>query len=309
MEYITQPLLNDLITKTYGPDPPFLPALNPNHTIPTGTIINLTGLYPSYSDFCTNFEKLVEEDTIKRIGQIKLYGVKIIDKNEIITTIYTSSPLHHNPQRILNEYFTTSNYINYIIQQPTFNLLLHGPPGTGKSKLIETIAKYTSRHIISICLKEYSKYEASKIISAPYFGSKQYNSSEVIIVLEEFDQTVEYLLSDKRNDGLNLGDLLEMFQSSIPNTGQVIIATSNNYTWMKDKLPALFRPGRLTPVEIGYVNQELFDRIVKYYFDIDNQIDLPSFHTIPTSQIIEYAKMANGNYSVFMELFKGGVGI
>ena len=51
-----------------------------------------------------------------------------------------------------------------------------------------------------------------------------------------------------------LEDLLEILQGPVPREGQIIIATTNKFDEIKNECPALFRPGRLTPIEFGSNN-------------------------------------------------------
>jgi hypothetical protein len=191
------------------------------------------------------------------------------------------------------------------------------------------MAKYLERHIISLNLKYVKKGKLTKILLEPEVNFVIKKTKDVIFVLEEFDQVIKYLIDkkkiydnkmdslatsnkeqdimttiEKNNNEIYLGDLLEIFQSSIPREGQIIIATSNNFEDMQKELPALFRPGRLTPIYLSYIDQSVLNDIVKYYFPTikSNRCTLPSNHKIPTSQIIEFAKLSNGNYSMFCKL-------
>lgn len=226
-----------------------------------------------------------------------------------------------------DQYFSNNKkYIQQIINTDSFNLILHGPPGTGKSKLIEVIAKYKERNIISLNLKNLTKSDLNNYLISTY----NFPCKKNIYVIEEFDQTFEYLnfretiYKDKLNtlkaapksevdivqymnnhiDTLFLKDLLEIFQSSIPRENQIIIATTNHLDIMKEEFPALFRPGRLTPVEITYLNQESFNELLTYYYkDINEPIVLSVDHNIPTSQIMEIVSMSP-TYQQFKILFK-----
>lgn len=86
-------------------------------------------------------------------------------------------------------------------------------------------------------------------------------------------------------------DLLEILQGSFPLNGAIIIATSNNYDNMKDKYPALFRDGRLTPIYFGYLNRSSFNEMCEFYFDKKIKDDnIPDELPIPTSSLVETIK-------------------
>lgn len=318
-KYVDQDVFNQITNKYYNVTNIII--IPTNHTVPTSQIIECAKLYrQNVNGFRQEMIKIFDKNQEDIAEKITLYGSKVmIDKNEIneiVTTFYETYRNKYNKQDIINEYFSNDidNILNYINNLDSFNLILHGPPGTGKSKLIEVIAKVKERHLLSICLKNHNKYETNNFLSCPTINGKTYNPNEVIIVLEEFDQTFFDLIKKeealskanttqeafiKCRDELYMGDLLEIFQSSIPRPGQIIIATSNHYEEMKDIKPALFRPGRLTPILINYINQQTFDTLVKHYFNVPNTIVLPDNHKIPTSQLTEFALLSNGDYSVF----------
>lgn len=215
------------------------------------------------------------------------------------------------------------------------NLLLYGPAGTGKSMLIHTIAMHTERHIISIDLTVLTKQDAYQIMSRAFINGRYYRPYEYVIVFEEFDNTInvfkqreraklleeqaillkgetEYAqyksnnisaIKENKDDFqlLKTSDLLALFQSCVPRKGQMLIATTNHYEEIREELPALFRPGRMTPILIDYADRKTVAKIIYRYFpESIETIVLPQRHTVPTSQIIEIAKLHHGNYTTFL---------
>jgi arsenate reductase-like glutaredoxin family protein len=95
------------------------------------------------------------------------------------------------------------------------------------------------------------------------------------------------LTEDKGRFSIN--DLLEIFQGTVPNDGAIIIATTNDYEEIREMCPALFRPGRLTPIYFGYADANILQEISNFYFKRDLEIPIPDKIDIPTSQIIQLA--------------------
>ena len=147
--------------------------------------------------------------------------------------------------------------------------LLHGPPGTGKSGLIQAIANYTNRGILEIDIRAIHPKQLDRIWTM--------DPEKWIFVFEEFD----CLLSDiksraepkessgenrtfiinannspphKRDKGITLDLLLKKMDGIGSNEGRIIIATTN-YPEKVD--PALKRAGRLNMVELSYCDSEM----------------------------------------------------
>jgi hypothetical protein len=284
-------------------------------------------------------QKLEKKDEQDKKHRVLLYGVVVGPYPSSTSTFSHNYPTMINnttvlldlPRKKYNKETIWSNYfcedkelMKNIIGTNQFNLLLHGPPGTGKSKFIEIAAKILERHIVSINLKHYQKSGLDAILLSPTIKNKVLKTKDVIFVLEELDHTIKYLKekqehheegmknTEKRvfsienmNKYMNeifIHDLLEIFQSSVPRDGQIIIATTNNFDGMRDILPALFRPGRMTPLFIGYPSQKQFRDIVQHHFNREPTIQLPDCHTIPTSQITEQAAISHGDYNLFCKL-------
>lgn len=200
-------------------------------------------------------------------------------------------------------------------QTPTMNLLLHGPPGTGKSTFAYRLARLLNRNVVSIDLRSIdNKYELYCIIQEGRHIS-YYAAHKNVFVFEEFDIAVQYLHEkqkmrtkmlkaplwsfesfrqrrgyaeeeNKKNDDKNakresdrdarntsfmhnefhLKDLLELLQGPVPIEGQIVIATTNHYDKIKKLCPALFRPGRLSPIYFGMFNHASLQEFVQFYF-------------------------------------------
>ena len=94
------------------------------------------------------------------------------------------------------------------------------------------------------------------------------------------------MTDDNKSDILRLSDLLELFQGPVPIKDRMVIATTNRYEDIKNIIPALFRAGRLTEMEFGYIDWGSFCELCRYYFSKDPTIDKVDIN-IPTSQITE----------------------
>lgn len=125
-----------------------------------------------------------------------------------------------------------------------------------------------------------------------YIASKQNAAGEPLdplkITNEIFD-IVRTITEDNKSDVLRLRDMLELFQGPVPVRDRIIVATTNNYEQIKNIIPALFRPGRLTPIKFTYLDATSFCELCQYYFGaVPTAAQIPVI-CIPTSQITELA--------------------
>lgn len=103
---------------------------------------------------------------------------------------------------------------------------------------------------------------------------------------------------------LTIEDIQEILQGPIPLEGAIIIATTNKYNEMREKCPALFRAGRLTPIEFGNADMWFINEVSKFYFKKDVDIVLPPKIKLQPSEIIETALMQDGKpngYEIFID--------
>lgn len=119
-------------------------------------------------------------------------------------------------------------------------------------------------------------------------------------VTHEIDQILHTNNINTKSDILRISDLLELFQGPVPVKDRLIIATTNYYDDIKNTLPALFRPGRLSPLAFKYLTWDLLNELTQYYFDTAMTVDQFKI-TIPTSQIIELALRYKNDFEEFQE--------
>lgn len=117
-------------------------------------------------------------------------------------------------------------------------------------------------------------------------------------ITHEIDQILHTNNLSIKSDILRISDLLELFQGPIPVKDRLIIATTNHYERIKNTLPALFRAGRLTPLEFKYMTWPLMNELSEYYFGTPMTID-EFVITIPTSQIVELALKCKHDHAEF----------
>lgn len=273
--------------------------------------------------YTNNFNAL--SDLVKEIKKIKTEKVKISgeiyeilcnsDKNG--NEVYTQLLGNINPNRIFkNIYFDEKPKLLSILEKfkekkmypedlsidNKLGILLHGPPGTGKTGCISAIANYLGRKILLINKLDQQNYKDifNHITQNPEF------IKEHVIVFDEIDYILcsnkeklnsisiklnelkEQLLitvdSDERNDLINeikmlkknnnedfIKSILQFLDGMIDMSERIIIATTN---YPERINPLFLRPGRFDlKLELGYCSQQMFIDIVqkKYQnFLLDN---------------------------------------
>lgn len=154
----------------------------------------------------------------------------------------------------------------------TLGLLFYGEPGTGKTSCIKAVAQYLD---MSIILVPMSQIKTKKRLEELFFSSRIGTpQNKRIYVFEEIDcngweniirdrrfvteekqeptiQVIEQIASsfknddkktEKNDDKLTLGNILEIIDGIIECPGRVVIMTTNHKEYLD---PALLRPGRI----------------------------------------------------------------
>ena len=243
----------------------------------------------------------------------------------VLENIYIDSFYHTKKNELWNMikkiHFEPDIY-KTIGQIPRTGLLLYGPPGTGKSSFGYRIATALGRHIISLDLISLNnKNSIFEIMRCPELEVDVFEPKDVVFIFDEFDRTIFTLAEreekrkkinasfnsfdsvdiitkkHKKNksknninleENLTVDDLLELLQGAVPLDGAIIIATTNKYEEIKKICPALFRPGRLTPIHFGYIDNAFIEQMTLHVFKQPLYINIKPNTIIPVI-IIEMA--------------------
>lgn len=232
-------------------------------------------------------------------------------RDEIWTQLYN---IHYHPEKY-----------SKFGQEARFNMLLYGPPGSGKSTFAYRTAMSLGRHIFSVDLTMIANDRAAvyKAIQTPsIFTDEPLDCSNAVILLEEFDITIDYFLKEqtKEKNGehkiisqempvrpFEISDLLELLQGAVPLKGCIIIATTNKYEKIRETCPALFRPGRLTPIHFSYMDWTSFHEMCMHFFNKKIDVDENQKITVPTSEILDMAlhhSLIENGFEIFEKRIK-----
>lgn len=164
--------------------------------------------------------------------------------------------------------------------EPPKGVLLHGPPGTGKTILAKAVAQSTDATFLRVVGSEFvQKYigEGARLVRELFELAK--SKSPAIIFIDELDA-----IGARRMDGATSGDrevqrtlmqiLAEM--DGFDARGEVKLIAATNRLDMLD--PALLRPGRFDRViEIPLPNKEACESILKIHtagMSLDPKVNL-----------------------------------
>lgn len=162
----------------------------------------------------------------------------------------------------------------------TLGILLHGPPGCGKTSLIKAIAKDTNRHIISISLRNTTTQ--SQLNDLFYRETIEINNGVIktvvniplnqrVYILEDIDCLSSVVLdrsekAEKSGDSecITLSYLLNLLDGVLETPGRILVMTTN-YPEKLDK--ALIRPGRIDlNIHFGKATGMMIKEFIEFFF-------------------------------------------
>jgi proteasome regulatory subunit len=164
--------------------------------------------------------------------------------------------------------------------EPPKGVLLHGPPGTGKTILAKAVANSTEATFLRVVGSEFvQKYigEGARLVRELFEMAKM--ESPTIIFIDELDA-----IGARRLDGATSGDrevqrtLMQLLaeMDGFDPRGEVKLIAATNRLDMLD--PALLRPGRFDRViEIPMPTREARESILKIHtsgMNLDQSVDL-----------------------------------
>lgn len=135
-------------------------------------------------------------------------------------------------------------------------LLMHGPPGTGKSSTICTLASHFGKNVYFLSISELEGNSAL-IDCVSGMGKGQF------LVLEDVDIVKSSHDREGSEDGVTLDGLLNVLDGVLTPDGLITFMTTNHI----DKLDeALIRPGRADATfELGFLDQAQLDQMVSRF--------------------------------------------
>lgn len=167
----------------------------------------------------------------------------------------------------------------------TLGILLHGPPGTGKTSIIKSIAKDTNRHVINIKLyKDTTQTQLRNLFFDEKLNvivdnkTEHFNISmdERIYVIEDIDCLTdiiykrENIVTEEKNpyvfgEELSLSFILNLLDGILETPGRILIVTTNHIEKL-DK--AFIRPGRIdVNLEVGFCTLEMIIDMFNFFYE------------------------------------------
>lgn len=224
--------------------------------------------------FSKKIDKLIEQNNLQSVSLDSLKA-KPFDKDshlDIVDVILPSSLLIENENLYFSEtveeeiisFIQSYNYRNELLAQNLVfnnNLLLYGPPGSGKTSLASYISYQTGLPLITAKL--------DSIVSS-LLGNTAKNirklfdyadSQPCILFLDEFD-----VLAKDRDDSNELGELKRVVNSLLQNIdvfskSSILIAATNTPYLLDDAVWRRFD----TKVELKLPSQPIRKKIIKEY--------------------------------------------
>lgn len=210
------------------------------------------------TEYTMTSSSLVLKSETKSLAEIGKFYVDIKQRYETEALnkkgkLYIYNGLHENPQYSVHDLDTSQTFNNIFLKNKKeivdevlqladadyykgvgikrkLGYLCVGPPGSGKTSLVTTIANLTGRSIVYIPISRIQhNHELDKIIYDKTYNGVKYKFDEIIFSIDEMDsmEASQSLKKTKNTDkeGSKNTDTEEKQQPTIPN---IIIQTSEN---------------------------------------------------------------------------------
>jgi len=161
------------------------------------------------------FARYEMEESMKKDDNLYIYSFKKMfngDYNdnyiEYQKSVFKSNKFFHNTffeqkEALLKKVDFFMNNRDWYVKMGipyTLGIILHGPPGTGKTSIIKCIGNYMRRHIVNVDLNRISKTsELNMVFFDDKYNRKKIKQSDRILVLEDID-AMDKIVLDRENE-------------------------------------------------------------------------------------------------------------
>ncbi len=210
------------------------------------------------------------------------------------STLYLKQHDLHVLSTTLYNFKHKKNIYNDLGLPYKFGVLLHGPPGTGKSSAILAIASYLQKNIYYV---DFNNIKTNNDLKAVFNKVNKEMSNNGIIVMEDIDVMTNIVhdraLNHYNDDNLTLECFLNLLQGSLTKDGSIFIATTNNIDILD---PAFIRDGRFdVKINLTACDHFQMNQIYKKFFNRsipdDLIVQIPELKITPAtfiSKLIPY---------------------
>ena len=221
-----------------------------------------------------------------RVDSVRNKEIGQVNPNKTFDTLFFEDK--ETLVSMLNRFKTRTLYPAFVPMENKLGILLHGPPGTGKSGVIQAIANYTKRHVINIDLTNIKTRSALDTImnvdrKTHMFVFEEIDTMGELVAdrktaapkasesvekrMERLEEMALTMASnkpgnrpEKKQDVLTLGYLLQKIDGLISNEDTIFVATSNHPERLD---PAMLRPGRFGfQLELSYCSRNMLTDII-----------------------------------------------
>jgi predicted AAA+ superfamily ATPase len=203
------------------------------------------------------------DNYIRKKNPLRNKNLMVYEKDGSFQCLYSPSPGITLEQCIIDEDVKQEIYDNTILHLKAMDMnngiILHGPPGTGKSLL--------GQAVITEALKEgFSCCTVTTSVRFSLFGRfvEKY-LAPCIVIFEDIDA-----FTNSRKEGVNpeLTDFLQLISSATQANNRIIYLATTNHLDLLDE--AVKRPARFNRrYEIGFPKDKEIGKLVDLYFGAD----------------------------------------